>query len=579
MFVNHPIPFWLITPVVTVLCIFLVWQESKKPYRFRILRIIALILMMLALTGLLFKPSYQTKKSANIILLTPNYSAIKVDSILVDHPDLMLMHLEQTSPYKNSTRLFQEDLPERANEIKIIIGQGLPRYLLDSFEAKAFHFIPGASPEGITNLFVSNHNILNRKNTITATLNSTDGKGWIKLSGPGGKEDSIAIKNKGQNDFELAFLPKHSGEHLYSLLIHDGDTAYEEILPLTTDQEKPLQILYLLSYPTFETQHLKSFLTRKNHSIVLRHQLSKNNFRYEYVNHDQIRIDRLTLALLDNIDLLITDGETMSSLSPTEKAALEKSIFSGLGLLHLTPITSKSLAEFFPFQGTTLKSDTAIVKIGPKSLSFPASKLRITPTLPTIPVQKNKTGILSGYTFRGAGKVGFQLLQETYTLALSGDSISYAELWSPLLESISRSRSEPSKIRIITPFPWYENEPIDIEIISSKENISLTADSILLPLKENVSFDNIWSARTWVGTHGWHLLETSDGTSLRYYVSGPTEWKSLSIINQQNENKISARPGLEHHSEKIDSREEIPPLIFYIIFLLAAGFIWLAPKL
>ncbi len=396
MFVNPLVPFWLITPIVILLVIFLVWQESKKPYRFRILRIIAVILMMLALTGLLFKPSYQTKKSSNIILLTPNYSAKQVDSILLDHPDLMLMHLEQTSPYKNSTRLFHEELPERANEIKIVIGQGLPRYLLDNLETRAFHFIPAPSPEGITNLFVSNHNIINRKNSITATLNSINGKGWIKLSGPGGKEDSVAIKNKGQNDFELAFLPKNSGALLYSLSIHDGDTQYEEILPLTVDQERPLQILFLLSYPTFEAQNLKSFLARKNHSVVLRHQLSKNNFRYEYVNHDQIRIDRLTPALLDNIDLLITDGETMSSLSPPEKAALEKSIFSGLGLLHLTPITNKSLAEFFPFQNTTVKSDTAILQIGKKSLSFPASKLRITPT----PVYYSPSKKQNRYTFR-----------------------------------------------------------------------------------------------------------------------------------------------------------------------------------
>ena len=492
---------------------------------------------------------------------------------------LMLMHLEQTAPYKNSTRLFHDELPERANEIKIVIGQGLPRYLLDDIADRTFHFIPAPSPEGITNLFVSEHNIINRKNSITATLNSRDGKGWIKLSGPGGKEDSVAIKNKGQNDFELAFFPKHSGELLYSLSIHDGDTQYEEILPVTVDQERPLQFLFLLSYPTFEAQNLKSFLTGKNHSIVLRYQLSKNNFRYEYVNHDQIRVDRLTSALLGNIDLLITDGETMSSLSPAEKTALEKSIFAGLGLLHLKPITAKSLAEFFPFQSTTVKSDTAILQIGTKSLNFPAFKLRITPTPPTIPVQKNKTGILSGYTFRGAGKIGFQLLQETYPLALSGDSISYAELWSSLLEKISRSRSQPSKIKIVTPFPWYENEPIDIEVLSSTENISLSVDSIPLPLKENVVFDNIWSTRTWAGNRGWHLLETGDGTSLHYYVSGPTEWKTLSLVNQQNENKISARQDLEDTSEKIDSREEIPPLIFYITFLVAAGFIWLAPKL
>jgi hypothetical protein len=98
-------------------------------------------------------------------------------------------------------------------------------------------------------------------------------------------------------------------------------------------------------------------------------------------------------------------------------------------------------------------------------------------------------------------------------------------------------------------------------------------------LKEDVSFDNIWHARTWAGTPGWHLLATGDGTSLHYHVSSPTEWNSLSRVNQQNENKISARQNLDRPSEKIDSREEIPPLIFYIIFLLATGFIWLAPRL
>ena len=51
------------------------------------------------------KPSYQTKKSSNIILLTPDYSIKKVDSLLLRDPDMMLMHLDQTIPYKNSKRV------------------------------------------------------------------------------------------------------------------------------------------------------------------------------------------------------------------------------------------------------------------------------------------------------------------------------------------------------------------------------------------------------------------------------------------------------------------------------------------
>jgi hypothetical protein len=491
----------------------------------------------------------------------------------------MVMHLDQTAPYKNSKPIFHEELTERAHEIKVVIGQGLPRHLLDNLKKKGFYFIPAPAPEGITNLFVSEHNIANRKNFIKGIHNSKDGTGSIKLNGPGGTEDSVRVKKSGANSFELSFIPKHSGEHLYTLSIHDSGTLRQDVIPVQVDRERPLRIFFLHSYPTFETRTLKNFLARKNHSLVLRYQLSKNNFRYEYVNHEQTRIDRITSTILNNVDLIIIDGGTLASLSGAEKTLLDQSIHSGLGLLHLTPVTTKSKAALFPFETTSVKSDTARVKITSKSFSFPADQLRITPNPNAIPVQKNNTGILSGYTFCGAGKIGFQLLQETYRLALAGDSISYAELWSPLLEQISRAAQEPAKIRIVTAFPWRENEPIDIELISATENISLSADSLPLPLKEDVSFDNIWHARTWAGTPGWHVLRTGDGTSLHYYVSKPTEWKTLSRVNQQHENKISSRQDLDRLSEKIESWKEIPPLIFYILFLLGGGFIWLAPKL
>jgi len=118
MLFNPLIPFWLITPIVTLVFIFLVWLESKKPYRFQIFRIISLVLVMLALTGLLFKPSYQIKKSSRIILLTANYSTVLVDSTLTKHPDLMLMHLEETAPYKNSTRLFMRSFQNEPRKLK-----------------------------------------------------------------------------------------------------------------------------------------------------------------------------------------------------------------------------------------------------------------------------------------------------------------------------------------------------------------------------------------------------------------------------------------------------------------------------
>ncbi len=156
--------------------------------------------------------------------------------------------------------------------------------------------------------------------------------------------------------------------------------------------------------------------------------------------------------------------------------------------------------------------------------------------------------------------------------------MAFSELWTPLLEKIARQQPRAAAIKITTPFPWYVNDPIDVEVITSSENISLQSDSIPLPLKEDLSIDNVWHARTWAGARGWHSLTTNHGESLHYYVSDTTEWKSLSLMNQRHANAMADGSGA-NSLEKIEKWEEIPPLIFYLVFLLSAGFIWLVPKL
>jgi hypothetical protein len=62
-------------------------------------------------------------------------------------------------------------------------------------------------------------------------------------------------------------------------------------------------------------------------------------------------------------------------------------------------------------------------------------------------------------------------------------------------------------------------------------------------------------------------------------VSNPAGWKTLSIVNKQRANDVTAQEDVNLQSEKIEAMRKIPPLTFYITFILAAGFIWLAPKL
>ncbi len=579
MIFNPVLPSWLIILIVIPLTILFLWQENKKTHRFKGLRMVSVLIMMAAFTFLLLKPLHQKQKSSSIILLTNGYSKKQVDSILLKKIDFSLMHLENVPPYNNSKPLLFNELKQHDNEIQTVIGEGIPISDLDEMDNKHFEFVSNTRPEGIIELSIPKPIIANRKNNISGKFNNSQKTIRLYLSGPGGKEDSLTIKGKGQHNFKLTFVPKQSGEFIYTIRVQDSVGRYQENLPIQVSEERSLKILFVQHYPSFEIQTFKSFLERKHHSIVLRYQLSKNDFRYEYINYEPISFTRITGELLDDMDLVISDSESLSVLPPLEKQSLENAIQSGLGLLNLSYQASKNLTKFFPFQTISSKNDTTTIRLNSKSFSFPISKSRIIENSSLVPIQKNKSGVLSGYTFSGAGKIGFQSLQETYRISVSGDSISYSELWTPLIERISRPAPHDSKINMTTPFPYYEDEPIDFEIISSSESISLMADGIMIPLKENLLIDNVWHGRTWGGKQGWHTLETEDGSTLPYYISDTSDWKSLALTNQLTENSLVYSYGRPSKSENTKAWEPIHPLAFYLLFLVAAAFLWMAPKL
>jgi hypothetical protein len=116
-------------------------------------------------------------------------------------------------------------------------------------------------------------------------------------------------------------------------------------------------------------------------------------------------------------------------------------------------------------------------------------------------------------------------------------------------------------------------------IISSNGNPLLLDDSVQIPLKEDVIIDNIWYARTWGASKGWHTLQTEDGTSMPYYISQKENLKSLSIANQIEKNKILKNASPKPSEEKRIVWKEVSVLFFYLLFLISAGFLWLAPKL
>jgi hypothetical protein len=576
---------WLITDpvlplsvcygVLALLTVLFVTMEWTRKSPWLALRIAAVTLMMVALAGFLFRPFFETEKSHQIILLTPGYKTSQVDSISGIYPAMDILRMAVTESYRNSAALDSyHDIANGQYDISFIVGQGLPPEALDLFESSDYQFIPSPYPQGIIRLTVQDNIVPNRTSIVEGVYNNASDTSTLFLTGPGGKEDSVSFSQRGMQRFKLSFVPKEPGNFVYSMQSENTDDK----LPIRVDEQVPLKILFIQSYPTFETRYLKAFLGQQ-HKLILRYEVSENRYRHEFINHEPQNINRLTIESLSGFDLLIMDTEALGSLRPSEVKALETAVEGGLGLLPLYSSLPASREDLIPFRFTRYGRDTAHISLPGGTAVLPAWQVNVTTAGGTVAVLKNKNRVLSGYQYSGSGRIGFQLLQETYRLSLMGDSISYTALWSSLLEQLSARHHPEFAIRQKTDFPVFRDAPVVIEIISSGGEPLLSLNDTRLPVEEDIWIDDLWRAKFRADKAGWNRVAVEEVNGLDIYVSDDNEWKSLAIARARDKTlQAAASYGDTDEKSRIVARP-VPRWIFYFAFLVGAGLLWLAPKL
>ncbi|MBX2945286.1 MAG: hypothetical protein KF725_05595 [Cyclobacteriaceae bacterium] len=580
VFFNPIVSVWMVLVALVLVTSILLMMEWVRKLRYTALRLSAVVLLGLALAGLFLRPGYYSSQSSEIILLTPGYQPAVVDSLLRQNPSAKLMHLQQAKPYRNSELLESySQLHFNHNEIRYVVGQGLPVHALDAIKKKGFVFMASEPPDGIVEIAVSQPVYPHQDNFVSGVFKNPPPETWILLDGPGGVEDSVFLEDSGYSHFKLSFKPKQEGHILYSISTKTkGTLSLPEKLPIHVCQPDTLSILFVRDYPTFETQYLKNFLAKQHHKLTLRYRLSQSMYQFEYANTGFRPVNNLSPEILGQFDVLVIDGESLQRLSKSEAAAVDESINKGLGILVLSP-TNRIDTRLFPFAQSVVKTDTAVTTINNKSLNLPALAQRVKKEPGVTSVIENQSGLLSGYRYKGFGKIGFQFLKETYRLILSGDSVAYSHIWMPLLNGISRAKNYDGKIIVESPFPVYPDNPVSVKLISRDDDVQLEVDSISWPLQEDVIIDNVWSAKLWAGEPGWHSLATASGNKEFYYVSAPGEWQSVALTNQIKANIWESSNKEENGRQDDLVRKEFNPLIFFLLFLLSAGFLWLVPKL
>lgn len=552
----------VVTSAIILLTLF-GWFEWKRESRFLFLRGIALFIAIGSLVAFLLKPSIKSMADTDdLVVLTADYNKATADSLKKIYPHYQYVVTPEANRYGTARRLSANELIERKDQIRFVVGRGLPAYALPD---SGFVFLKSKLPSGITHLNVPSRLIANRKATITGMWNGEATQ--LTLIGPGGRMDSTTVK-PGQV-FSLSVTPRQAGKFLFEL----EDGKKHEALPLEILDPLSLRILMLQQYPSAETRYLKNYLIDQGHQVIVRTQISKDNFRYEFGNESSRSLARITSDILADFDLLVLANESASQ----DGGAIATAIRNGLGVLWL-PAESELTKPPLGFSFAKTNLDTARVMLESEVVVLPSWP--VTSTTKSVALVANKNRILSGYKTDGAGKVGYQLLIETYAMIGKGQGQQYSNLWTIVIESLARTSAQSTTIRINNSFPIRASEPLAISLVTTLAEPELFLDSVRLPLLEHAVIDGYWSTTAWAIKPGWHqLISPKDSVTQSFFVPGDEAWTALHASNMQQVNIGRASDGLIQRAITRESYEPISAHWFFVLFVLAAGFLWLSPKL
>lgn len=575
---------WLML-VLFAVSILIIVLDLKKSKRFVLYRMLAIIIAMFSVAMFFLRPAYLNQNSSGqYLILTAHYSEQAVDSLLKIHPKLEILTYGDSSKRATARPIqTRQQLKDLDGKIAFIAGEGLSASHLHLLEDKTFGFLPAAKPLGIVSISLPENATVGQWSTIKGNINIQEPT-TLQLIDPSGKKDSVIFKKAGEQAFTFKIRHKQTGQILYKVKI--TTTLHEETytLPLKVKDFEKLEVLMLQMAPSFEIRQLKNFLADQGHGIQVRSQLSKSNFSYEKVNTSLNQISSLTDGVLKNYDLLIIENSTLEQLSKNETEAMRKATNAGLGILLLMdqPESKNSLAQIFlDFNLKKDDKDTVHLSLDGSAKKHILKKLNfnITTQPDIFPLLQHGDNVLAAYRHEGFGKITLQLLNETYSLRLAGDSVAYAGLWSNVISKSSRTKVKNTEITLADDFPYFTGLALRVNIITTEEKPLLYYEGQTIPLTENVLIDQYWSATLRPQKTGWNTIHLNDSTPFTFFVAEPHEWSALRRQQQINLHQVEELNQTKADNDRIAQYETIPRYYFYITFLLSMGFLWLAPKL
>lgn len=570
-FINHH----LLAPAVgiglLVLLVF-IWKEWTTHTKGFILNIFLAVVAITSLLMVFLKPAVTTENFSKGVLLTNAYDNGQLDSLKRVYPKLRVVEY-------NKKNELQEQLDSTAH--LFILGEGVPNYDFWQLKDKSVTYVKNEVPSGIIRLQYT-QKLKDGDELVVRGLYSRPKKGAVlSLEGPGAQElDSLELlKNDTVQYFEFSANTKAHGNFLFQLTEKDslGQEISKEPLPVVVEKMENLKILIVNDFPSFETKYLKNFLADVGHQVVVRSQITKGKYKFEYFNTARRPLYNFSKENLEGYDLVVLDAPSYFKLKNTLDKVLEKTHNEDRFGIFVQPDERLLRASSF-------FDDIVLRRVGVTKLSLPGfPKLK----LEKYPYQFSDNASISGlaienhtfFEYQERGLLGTTVLKNTYQLVLDGELTAYRALWSEIINRFQNKKQLSAAFKSPQLFAFL-NEPYFIDVQTDiKEPLVKHSAGYSVPLRQDISNTNLWKTKTYPSQLGWNAIRLNHDSTLQYtyFVMDSSHWKSLKSFQiradnlRQYNNKGAA--------VKSFSLKPIAVFWFFSAFLLAMGFLWLLPKL
>ena len=315
--------------------------------------------------------------------------------------------------------------------------------------------------------------------------------------------------------------------------------------------------------------------------------ISKNKYAKDFQNTKEGNSGSLTSAF-NNADVVVTDASQLNTLSNHEVSTLQSRVKNNQTGLVITATGAAARSFYSGLFGVTkiggnVQQQIQLRTADTSSLMAPLTidqPMYINASNTTQPLKKDKQDrVHASVGLYGLGKLVFTTISNSFSWKLSGNEKDYSAFWTTLINAASPTKEADETWSVYPSFPTV-NEPATIVISTQNKLPKINVSVASVPLIQNTFLPGTWSGLYWPTASGWQAGITPNGKINYWYAYAKKDWQFVKASERLNANKTLAASQKEFSSNPISKSQktEVPKIYFYILLLIACGYLWLESK-